>query len=119
MKKILKSLKSITTISETKMNIKTNNLILKDLQNKIIAQSKTISPSILSNVESSTVAYVMFTSGSTGFPKGVAIRHYNVLAFSEWCKNEFGINSDETVTNLNPLFFDNSIFEFNSKIRFA
>ena len=46
-----------------------------------------------------------------GFPKGVSISHSNLIYFSEWCKNEFDISAKDRVTNLNPLFFDNSVFD--------
>ena len=65
----------------------------------------------IQNVPSSTLSYLMFTSGSTGFPKGVSISHSNLIYFSEWCKNEFDISAKDRVTNLNPLFFDNSVFD--------
>jgi len=64
-----------------------------------------------SNPSRSTNAYIMFTSGSTGEPKGVIITHGQVLNFSEWCKNEYDIDGKNISTNLNSLFFDNSIFD--------
>ncbi len=62
-------------------------------------------------VPSSSIAYLMFTSGSTGDPKGVAISHSKLLFFSDWCKENFDIKKDDIGTNLNPLFFDNSVFD--------
>jgi len=65
----------------------------------------------ISKVPSSSIAYLMFTSGSTGTPKGVAISHSKLLFFSDWCKKTYDINSKDRLTNVNSLFFDNSVFD--------
>lgn len=57
------------------------------------------------------VAYVMFTSGSTGRPKGVAISHANVGNFIDWSRTTFDIDPDDVVSNVNPMHFDNSVFD--------
>jgi D-alanine--poly(phosphoribitol) ligase subunit 1 len=56
-------------------------------------------------------AYVMFTSGSTGEPKGVVIPHQGVLHLVEWASHDLGIGPDDRLTNVNPIFFDNSVFD--------
>lgn len=56
--------------------------------------------------------YIMFTSGSTGFPKGAVMSHANVLNFIEWGKQTFDVNEDDVFTNANPIYFDNSVFDF-------
>ena len=56
-------------------------------------------------------AYVMFTSGSTGFPKGAVMSHGNVLNFIRWGQTTFGIGPDDVLTNVNPVYFDNSVFD--------
>lgn len=67
-------------------------------------------------VTGSHAAYVMFTSGSTGFPKGAVITHANVLNLIEWGKATFAIAENDRLTNVNPLYFDNSVFDFYSAL---
>lgn len=61
-------------------------------------------------------AYVMFTSGSTGVPKGVAISHSNLLNFIRWSRDQFQTGPADVFTNLNPLFFDNSVFDIYASL---
>ncbi|KAA3617579.1 MAG: amino acid adenylation domain-containing protein [Calditrichaeota bacterium] len=64
----------------------------------------------------STPAYIMYTSGSTGLPKGALITHGNILNFINWGRDEYGITEDDILTNVNPLYFDNSVFDLYSAI---
>ena len=63
-------------------------------------------------IPSSNPAYIMFTSGSTGFPKGATMTHQNVLNFISWGRERYQVNSDDRFTNVNPMYFDNSVFDF-------
>ena len=62
-------------------------------------------------IEGSTPAYIMFTSGSTGFPKGAAMSHANILNFISWGRQTYSITKNDIHTNVNPLYFDNSVFD--------
>jgi D-alanine--poly(phosphoribitol) ligase subunit 1 len=70
----------------------------------------------LGAVTGTDAAYIMFTSGSTGTPKGVAISHGMVLNFIAWSRSVFGIEADDVVANANPIYFDNSVFDFYSAL---
>ncbi|MEA3642767.1 MAG: amino acid adenylation domain-containing protein [Lamprobacter sp.] len=59
-----------------------------------------------------TPAYLMFTSGSTGTPKGVVIAQQSLLNFTRWCQQDLHIGPDEVLTNINPMHFDNAVFDF-------
>lgn len=63
-------------------------------------------------VDGATIAYIMFTSGSTGVPKGVAVTHQNVLHLIAWGRERFGITERDNFANLSPMYFDNSVFDF-------
>ena len=55
--------------------------------------------------------YVLFTSGSTGNPKGVAIRHRSVLDFVSWAVPALRLDETARFGNQAPLYFDNSVLD--------
>lgn len=68
--------------------------------------------SLIARVDGATIAYIMFTSGSTGIPKGVAVTHENVLHFIQWGQQRLAVSPDDNFANISPLYFDNSVFDF-------
>ena len=68
------------------------------------------------HIDGSDPAYVMFTSCSTGVPKGATISHANLMELIRWAPWQYGIGPGEVVTNVNPLFFDNSVFDIYSSL---
>lgn len=57
------------------------------------------------------VAYVMYTSGTTGEPKGIPICHRNVLNFFAGMDGRVGADADEVVLALTSVSFDISVLE--------
>jgi D-alanine--poly(phosphoribitol) ligase subunit 1 len=64
------------------------------------------------DIDGDNPSYIMFTSGSTGFPKGAVMSHSNVLNFIQWGKQTFEVTENDIFTNANPVYFDNSVFDF-------
>jgi amino acid adenylation domain-containing protein len=56
-------------------------------------------------------AHILFTSGSTGAPKGVVVTHANVIAFVTWANAYFELGDDERVSCHSPLHFDLSTYD--------
>jgi len=111
-KLIVAEKKLINTLDKSsKINILVNDFIEK--KEKIKSYSGR-NLSIVDSITSNNGAYIMFTSGSTGAPKGALISHANLISFISWSKKEFSFSIADKLTNVNPLFFDNSVFDFYS-----
>ncbi len=61
-------------------------------------------------------AHILFTSGSSGTPKGVVITHANVMHFVKWALAYFGMNSEDRNSGHPPLHFDLSTFDIYGTI---
>jgi amino acid adenylation domain-containing protein len=62
-------------------------------------------------------AYILYTSGSTGIPKGVTVSHLNVLNYIEWATEYFHIQPEERILSTAPFHFDMSTFDIFAALK--
>ena len=62
-------------------------------------------------VQAQNLAYVLYTSGSTGQPKGVAIQHRSAVALIHWAQKHFLPEELSGVLASTSICFDLSVFE--------
>ncbi|MCB1866655.1 MAG: amino acid adenylation domain-containing protein [Chromatiales bacterium] len=55
--------------------------------------------------------YVIFTSGTTGTPKGVTISNAAVIDYIDWVRHTYAVDESEIIANQAPLYFDNSVLD--------
>jgi len=57
------------------------------------------------------IAYLLFTSGSTGVPKGVMVAHRNVTSFLDYMVNRYQVNENDRFSQMFDMTFDLSVFD--------
>jgi amino acid adenylation domain-containing protein len=81
----------------------------------IVAETDTLDPCpvtpVFSPVTPTDLAYVMYTSGSTGEPKGVMIEQGSVVNRLLWMQSTFHLSPADVVLQKTPYNFDVSVWE--------
>ena len=83
------------------------DLIDNKIDNKVIK-------GINQKMVSTNPAYVLFTSGSTGVPKGSVITHKSVIAYIKWFIECFSIDNTTIFGNQSPFYFSMSVSDIYS-----
>jgi amino acid adenylation domain-containing protein len=84
--------------------------ILVDLDRDSLAIAMAQTP-VHSGTRRELLAYVSYTSGTTGAPKGVEITHGNLLNLVFWHRRAFGITPTDRCSHLASLAFDAAVWE--------
>jgi amino acid adenylation domain-containing protein len=63
------------------------------------------------------LAYILYTSGSTGIPKGVMLTHRNATSYVDWCTEVFNPSEHDRFSSHAPFHFDLSILDIYVPIK--
>ncbi|MBO4400577.1 MAG: amino acid adenylation domain-containing protein [Selenomonadaceae bacterium] len=107
------------------------NFMIKDASAKILITTKELRPLItdfggevlfvdeipraenvaLPEVKPEDIFILLYTSGSTGVPKGVRLTHKNLVCFINWYKKFFSLNESQCVGAYASFGFDANMFD--------
>ena len=115
---IFDTLKPSLVITDNKNKDKLNDLkynvdiMLIDELDVRVNQSKL--DKIYDKIIDTNPMYILFTSGSTGVPKGVTINHRATISYISWFNKAFNIGSKTTFGSQTPFYFSMSVSDIFS-----
>ncbi|HEF1655979.1 TPA: AMP-binding protein [Campylobacter coli] len=107
--------KLFITSKDLKFNLDLPTLYTQDFE------SFNIDESLIKNAKEkhidTNLLYVLFTSGSTGIPKGVSIAHKSVIDYAFHFCEAFEVDENEIIANQAPLYVDASLPDILATIK--
>ena len=89
----------------------------------LYSQASAVEPSdadlaaVRGRIVDTDILFVLFTSGSTGVPKGVTMQHRAALPYAEWGSEKFALDETTVFAQQVPLYFVASCFEIYHTLR--
>lgn len=103
---------TIVTRCNSKVIITTDDIPEEGLTKIDIADIKAADPNLeISKINPDQTAYVIFTSGTSGTPKGVVISHRSAMNTIDDINQKFDITSEDSLFALSKLNFDLSVYD--------
>jgi len=85
-------------------------LICLDSEWEQISGEEKVAPAV--DIGPRTIAYILYTSGSSGLPKGVLNEHLGVCNHMLWMQERFKLIQEDKVLQKTPFTFDGSLWEY-------
>lgn len=85
-------------------------LLTNELEKESSKLNSTLS-TLHSSLKPQTLLTLLYTSGSTGVPKGVMLEHRNLIAYSKWFRNYLSMTSESNIAAYASFGFDANMMD--------